>query len=246
MQLEFRNRVIVVTGAASGIDGACAKALSSGGARVAAADKNAEAAQRTAEALAAIAFVVDVGDEDQVNGMAAAVEQQLGPIDVLVNGARVLQRMLPPGEPGFQNAIEGFNGLWQSKGWHRHHCDDVSSLAAVSKRYIAAYRAKTATRREAAPTRRRFPARFKLDLGATLRGTMIFVRRSTEKGNVNLLNKDFSVDGHWLHRLVRCEVDFTHHQRIRFYALRRRDPTAQPLLRDLPYPGPIKPFKGIP
>jgi hypothetical protein len=50
---------------------------------------------------------------------------------------------------------------------------------------------------------------------------------------------------HWLHRLVRCEVDFTH-QRIRFYALRRRDPTGQPLLRELPYPRPNKPFQGTP
>ena len=72
---------------------------------------------------------------------------------------------------------------------------------------------------------------------------MIFVRRSTEQGNVNLLNKDFRIDEHWLHRLVRCAVDFTH-QRIRFYALRRRDPTAQPLLCELHYPRPNKPFQG--
>ena len=169
----------------------------------------------------------------------------VGRISRLCLALQVIPVFAPPREPGFQNAIEGFNGLWQSKVWQRHHCDDVASLETVSKRYIAAYRAKTATRREAAPTRRRFPARFKLDLGAPLRGTMIFVRRSTEKSNVNLLNKDFSVDKHWLHRLVRCEVDFTN-QHIRFYALRRRDPTAQPLLRDLPYPRPNKPFRGTP
>ena len=169
----------------------------------------------------------------------------VGRISRLCLALQVIPVFAPPREPGFQNAIEGFNGLWQSKVWQRHHCDDIASLEAISKRYIAAYRTKTATRREAAPTRRRFPARFKLDLGTPLSGTMIFVRRSTEKGSVNLLNKDFSVDKHWLHRLVRCEVDFTH-QRIRFYALRRRDPTEQPLLLDLPYPRPNKPFKGTP
>jgi len=169
----------------------------------------------------------------------------VGRVSRLCLALQVIPVFAPPREPGFQNAIEGFNGLWQSKVWQRHHCDDIASLEAISERYIAAYRAKTATRREAAPSRRRFPARFKLDLGAPLRGMMIFVRRSTEKGNVNLLNKDFSVDQHWLHRLVRCEVDFTH-QRIRFYALRRRDPITQPLLRDLPYPRPNKPFQGTP
>jgi hypothetical protein len=169
----------------------------------------------------------------------------VGRISRLCLALQVIPVFAPPREPGFQNAIEGFNGLWQSKVWRRHHCDDVASLAAVSARYIAAYRAKTATRREAAPTRRRFPAKFKLNLSAPLRGTMIFVRRSNENGNVQLLNKAFSVDKHWLHRLVRCEVDFTH-QRIRFYALRRRDPTGQPLLRELPYPRPNKPFQGTP
>ena len=169
----------------------------------------------------------------------------VGRISRLCLALQVIPVFAPPREPGFQNAIEGFNGLWQSKVWRRHHCDDIASLEAVSERYIAAHRAKTATRREAAPARRRFPSRFKLDLGAPLKGTMIFVRRSNEKGNVSLLNKDFSVDKHWLHRLVRCEVDFTH-QLIRFYALRRRDPTAQTLLCELSYTRPNKPFQGTP
>jgi hypothetical protein len=169
----------------------------------------------------------------------------IGRISRLCLALQVIPVFAPPREPGFQNAIEGFNGLWQSKVWRRHHFPDAASLAAASARYIAAYRAKTAARREAAPRRRRFPAQFKLNLSAPLRGMMIFLRRSNEHGNVHLLNKAFSVDQHWSHRLVRCEIDFTH-QRIRFYALRRRDPTDQPLLRELPYPRPNKPFQGTP
>ena len=169
----------------------------------------------------------------------------IGRISRLCLALQVIPVFAPPRELGFQNAIEGFNGLWQSKVWRRHHFPDVASLAAVSARYIAAYRTKTAARREAAPNRRRLPAQFKLNLSAPLTGTMIFVCRSNEYGNVHLLNKAFSVDEHWLHRLVRCEVDFTH-QRIRFYALRRRDPTDQPLLRELPYERPNKPFQGTP
>lgn len=169
----------------------------------------------------------------------------IGRISRLCLALQVIPVFAPPREPGFQNAIEGFNGLWQSKVWRRHHFRDVASLSAVSERYIAAYRAKTAARREAAPNRRRLPAQFRLNLSAALRGTMIFMRRSNEYGTVQLLNKAFSVDEHWAHRLVRCEVDFTH-QRIRFYALRRRDPTDQPLLRELPYERPNKPFQGTP
>jgi len=169
----------------------------------------------------------------------------VGRISRLCLALGVVPVFAPPREPGFQNAIEGFNALWQSKVWQRHHCPDVATLAAVSARYITAYRAKTATRRETAPKRRRFPKGFKLNLGAPLKGTLIFVRRGDDKGSVHLLGRTFHVDQHWSHRLVRCEVDFTQ-QRIRFYALRRRDPAHQPMLRELEYPRPNKPFKGQP
>jgi len=151
----------------------------------------------------------------------------------------------PPREHGFQNAIEGFNALWQSKVWQRHHCPDLASLVAVSGCYITAYRVKTAARREAAPNRSRFPKGFKLNLNTPLKGTMIYLRRSDDQGNVPLLAQTFPVAEHWVHRLVRCEVDFTH-QRIRFYAMRRRDPHHQPLLREIPYHRPNKPFQGKP
>ena len=149
----------------------------------------------------------------------------------------------PPREPGFQNAIEGFNGLWQAKVWQRHHCPTVEALVAVSQRYISAYRSKTAARRDSAPDRRAFPKQFKLDLNAPLKGTIIFVRRSDETGKVHLLGRSFRITEQWVHRLIRCEVDFTR-QRLRFYALRRRDPNDQPLLCELPYQRPNKSFKG--
>jgi hypothetical protein len=74
---------------------------------------------------------------------------------------------------------------------------------------------------------------------------MIYLRRSNDQGNVPLFAQTFPVAEHWGHRLVRCEVDFTH-QRIRFYAMRRRDPHHQPLLREVPYLRPNKPFQGKP
>ncbi len=184
-------------------------------------------------------------DNDPVFQGAHAFADSVGRVSRLCLALGVIQVFAPPREPGFQNAIEGFNGLWQSKVWQRHHFPDVATLEAVSARYIAAYRAKTAGRREAAPGRRIFPRGFRLDLNAPLAGTMIFLRRSDEHGAVHLLGKTFVVDKYWVHRLVRCEVDFTH-RHIRFYALRRRDPRDQPLLRELPYLRTDRPFRGTP
>jgi hypothetical protein len=184
-------------------------------------------------------------DNDPVFQGAHAFADSVGRVSRLCLALGVIQVFAPPREPGFQNAIEGFNGLWQSKVWQRHHFPDVATLEAISARYIAAFRAKTASRREAAPGRRPFPRGFRLDLNAPLTGTMIFLRRSDEHGAVHLVGKAFLVDKQWVHRLVRCEVDFTH-RRIRFYALRRRDPHDQPLLRELPYLRADKPFRGTP
>lgn len=182
-------------------------------------------------------------DNDTIFQGAHQFADTVGRISRLCLALGVVPVFAPPREPGFQNAIEGFNALWQSKVWQRHHFPDVNALAAISARYIAAYRAKSAPRRELAPKRRSLPKGFKLDLSAPLKGTMIFVRRGDDHGSVHLLGRTFRVDQHWPHRLVRCQVDLTH-QRIRFYALRRRDPDHQPLLRELPYPRPTKPFQG--
>ena len=167
----------------------------------------------------------------------------VGRISRLCLALQVIPVFAPPREPGFQNAIEGFNALWQSKVWQRHHFSSVAYLGAASVRYIAAYRSKTAIRRDAAANRRVFPKRFAQELAAPLCGTMIFLRRSDANGNANLLGQNFAVDRQWLHRLLRCDVDFTH-QRIRFYALRRREPSYQPLLRELPYRRPNRPFRA--
>src|SRR5437867_3224362 len=121
----------------------------------------------------------------------------------------VIPVFAPPREPGFQNAIEGFNGLWQSKVWQRHHCSSVAALRRVSANYIKAHRVKTAHRRELGPARRRVPTHFTWDATDPLRGSLIFIRRSDEHGAVNLLGRGYPVDQNWPHRLVRCDVDFT-------------------------------------
>jgi hypothetical protein len=173
-------------------------------------------------------------DNDNVFQGAHHYPDAVGRITRLCLALGVIPVFAPPREPGLQNAIEGFNGLWQSKVWQRHHCPTVAALRRVSATYIKAHRAKTAHRRDDGPARRRVPKDFAWSATAALRGSMIFIRRTDDHGAVNLLARSYAVDQNWSHRLVRCEVDFTH-QRIRFYALRRRDPDVQPLLHEVTY-----------
>ena len=173
-------------------------------------------------------------DNDNVFQGAHHHPDAVGRVTRLCLALGVIPVFAPPREPGLQNAIEGFNGLWQSKVWQRHHCPTVAALRRVSATYIKAHRAKTAHRRDLGPTRRQVPKDFTWHASTPLRGLMVFIRRSDEHGAVNLLARTYPVDQNWPHRLVRCEVDFTH-RRIRFYALRRRDPELQPLLHEVAY-----------
>ena len=147
----------------------------------------------------------------------------------------------PPRETGFQAAIESFNALWQAKVWQRFHHDDLTQLQDRSRRYILAHRQRHATRIGSAPERVPFPGNWKPDLQRPPQGQIVYLRRTSDLGRTTLLGRTFDVDGHWPHRLVRAEVDLTE-KRIRFFALRRRDPSAQPLLKEVPYALPPRRF----
>jgi len=140
----------------------------------------------------------------------------------------------PPREHGLQNAVESYNGRWQAKVWSRFHYEELEELKEQSRRYVAAYRKKNAARSEKAPPRRKIPSQWKFDEKAKVSGRIIFIRRTSDKGTVELLGHQYEVDAHWNHRLVRCEVDIDAKE-IRCYALRRREPDRQPLLHKVSY-----------
>jgi hypothetical protein len=108
-------------------------------------------------------------------------------------------------------------------------------------RYVAAARVRSAARIEAAPPRRPFPESWRLDLQAHPRGPILYIRRTGTQGAVELLGRRFEVDATWTHRLLRAEVDLDAGS-IRFYALRRREPDRQPLLREVAYRLPRRRF----
>lgn len=149
----------------------------------------------------------------------------------------------PPREPGFQAAIESFNARWQAKVWARFHHANLRAVQHRSARYIRAHRERVAARIEAAPPRRPIVPQWEFNPQQPPQGTMVFLRRTTAAGAITLLGRTFPVDHHWPHRLVRAEVDLTMEE-IRLHALRRREPTDQPLLRRVPYTLPVRPFKA--
>jgi NAD(P)-dependent dehydrogenase (short-subunit alcohol dehydrogenase family) len=102
---ELTGKVIVVTGAGSGIGRALCQALAGKGAMVAACDVNEAAAKETMASLPGSAdhrsFAVDVGDRDAVLATADDAVAEFGRIDGVVNNAGVLGQLAPLGELGW-------------------------------------------------------------------------------------------------------------------------------------------------
>jgi hypothetical protein len=156
----------------------------------------------------------------------------IGRVSRLCLGLGVIPVFVPPREPGFQAAIEHYNGSWQVRVWGRFQHADLDGLAERSRRHVAALRRHRADRIEAAPPRQAFPKRWRLNLQARLRGRMVYVRRTDAEGRAEVLGQCFEVDRHWVNRLVRADVDLDGGA-IRFYRLRRREPGDQPLIKEV-------------
>lgn len=153
----------------------------------------------------------------------------------------VIPVFAPPREQGFQADIESFNGRWQSKVWRRFQFADLQAVQRQSVLFVTAKHEQSAVRIEAAPHRRPFPKQWRQNLQEKLQGTLVFIRRTTERGTVSVLGREYEVSAQWSRRLVRVELHLTD-KRVRIYRLRRADPSTQPLLKTHPYQPPQKPF----
>jgi 2-hydroxycyclohexanecarboxyl-CoA dehydrogenase len=78
---------VLVTGGASGIGAATARRLAAEGARVAVTDLNLGGAREVAAEIDGAAFELDVRDDASVGSAVGAAQEELGPIDALVNNA---------------------------------------------------------------------------------------------------------------------------------------------------------------
>jgi len=86
--MEIRDKVVVVTGAASGIGQALARRFQAEGARrIVAVDLDEAGAQVTADELGGVAMRADVGVEADVATVIERTEAEVGPIDLFCSNA---------------------------------------------------------------------------------------------------------------------------------------------------------------
>jgi uncharacterized protein len=87
--MELRGRRVLITGASRGLGRGMAEAFAREGARVALVARSAPAIRELAERLGGTAHPCDLCEPKQVAGLIERVEEEAGPIDVLVNNAGV-------------------------------------------------------------------------------------------------------------------------------------------------------------
>jgi 3-hydroxybutyrate dehydrogenase len=92
--MRLRDKIAIVTGAASGIGKQIGTRFAQEGARVAIADLNLDGAQKVAGEIiggggVAMAVAIDVTDETQVNAGVDTVAERFGGVDILVSNAGI-------------------------------------------------------------------------------------------------------------------------------------------------------------
>ena len=106
--MELEDRVVVVTGAGSGIGEALARAANAAGARhVVVADLDGEQAQRVADAVGGTAVEIDVSDEAAIVDLVESTQAAHGPIDVFASNAGYVTR------GGVEDTNESIQKMWE-------------------------------------------------------------------------------------------------------------------------------------
>ena len=102
--MEIKDRIIVVTGAASGIGRALARRFAADGAKlVVCADINGEGAKAVADEIGGVAFTTNVGVEEDIQTLVETVERDHGGIDIFCSNAGI----------GIGGGAEQTNARWQ-------------------------------------------------------------------------------------------------------------------------------------
>ncbi len=89
--MQLKDKIVVVTGAASGIGRSLAIRFAAEGAKkVVCVDMNDKGATDTANEINGLAITVDVSSEDEIAAMIERVEVEVGPIDLFCSNAGIL------------------------------------------------------------------------------------------------------------------------------------------------------------
>lgn len=90
--MNFKNKVIIVTGGASGMGAATAKLFTEAGSLVNIVDKNESLAKTQAKTLKATAHIGDVSNSSFCDSVVESTVNTFGRLDVLVNAAGIIVR----------------------------------------------------------------------------------------------------------------------------------------------------------
>ncbi len=95
--MRFKDKVVLVTGAAQGIGKEIAMAFAKEGAKLVVADINLELATQTANEIKAMPLKMNVADLTGVEDGIKKIKDEFGKIDVLVNNAGITKDTLLSG-----------------------------------------------------------------------------------------------------------------------------------------------------
>ena len=88
--MDIRNRIVVITGGASGIGAALARRFHAEGARgIVVADLQADALRAVAAEVGGLAVPCNVANEADIQALVARTERELGPIDIFCSNAGI-------------------------------------------------------------------------------------------------------------------------------------------------------------
>ncbi len=141
MHLSFQDRVALVTGAASGLGLATAKAFAEAGASVVLADQNENAVKAAAEELKAKGYKVlavhcDVSDDAQVEAMVQQAVDAFGRLDAAYNNAGIQNELADAADQTRQDydKVMGVNlrGVWSCMKYELQQMRKQGSGAIVN------------------------------------------------------------------------------------------------------------------
>ncbi|MDR0336564.1 MAG: hypothetical protein LBI18_05685 [Planctomycetaceae bacterium] len=147
----------------------------------------------------------------------------IGSVSKLCLSLGVIPIFVPPHEFGFQANVERYNGLWQRGVWDRFHFKNINEIQTQSERYVQAVKEKIETKIKLADTRKIIDKNWKFSNKIPQKGTIIFIRRTDNKGRVKVMGHLWQLDENWTTRLIRATVYLKNHM-ILFHKLRRKDP----------------------
>src|SRR6201989_1504246 len=141
MNISFEDKVALVTGAASGLGLATAKAFAEAGAHVVLADWNEKEVQSTAEEIASkghktLAIRCDVSDDAQVEAMVKQTVEAFGQLDAAYNNAGVQNVLAETADTTREDydRVMGINlrGVWSSMKFELQQMRKQGSGAIVN------------------------------------------------------------------------------------------------------------------